>query len=246
MRESRAMVPALLERPYHAHGRSQVPVRNHRGDAGHRQHGEDGGSDAEDHAEEDVELPQVGHDARQHHACDEQDAAKQQQPAYPVPVAEQSDVWANQPQHYPLQAESEADLAVAPPETRVGIAQVRHQRGGGEPDGRGDEPHSRSDSHDDPGVMDAPSVNASNALLKTGGCAQPGAYPTAETDHVSPVQVRRSIHVGFHRRRNRSKAMALRYITDSKNQVKDTYEANCGPVSQRCFRAPTGVAHSPR
>ena len=37
------------------------------GDAGHRQYGENGGGDAKEHAEEEVELPQVTHYAGQHH-----------------------------------------------------------------------------------------------------------------------------------------------------------------------------------
>ena len=76
-----------LERPHHAHGGSQVSPEP-QSDARHRQYGENGRGAAQDHAEEDIELPEIAHDARQHHAGNEQDASKQQESAHPIPVAE--------------------------------------------------------------------------------------------------------------------------------------------------------------
>ena len=144
-----------LERPHHPHGRPQVPPEP-QGYARHRKHREDGGGDAQHHAEEQVELPQAAHDARQHHARNEQQGPQEQELADAVAVSQPSHVGADQSQDYPVQAEGKADCAVAPAEPGGGIAQVRHQRGGGEPHRRGDEPHSRGDSHDDPSVVNLP------------------------------------------------------------------------------------------
>ena len=59
-----------LEGPDDPHGDSEASPEP-QGDAGDGQDTEHGGGNAEDHAEEEVELPEVGHDAGEHHAEDE-------------------------------------------------------------------------------------------------------------------------------------------------------------------------------
>ena len=79
-------------------------------------------------------MPQVGHYACKHHAGNEEEGSQQQELADTIPVAKEPYVRTNQPQDYPLEAESKADRAVAPAEPRRGVAQMRHQ-------GRRREPH---------------------------------------------------------------------------------------------------------
>ena len=141
-----------LEGPHHPHGGTQVfpEPQSH---ARHRQYSEDSGGDAQNHAEEEVELPQVAHDACQHHSSNEEKGPKEQEPTNSVPVSKPSHVRAHQTQDHPLEAEGEADRAVAPAEPRGGVAQMRHQGSSRESHRRGYEPHCRSDCHDDPSVM---------------------------------------------------------------------------------------------
>ncbi len=63
-----------LERPDYPHGGAQVSPEP-QGDPGHRQYGENGGGDAQDHAEVEVELPKVAHDAGEQHSDYEQNGS---------------------------------------------------------------------------------------------------------------------------------------------------------------------------
>ena len=143
-----------LERPYHPHSGSQVSPepQGHSRDSQNREYG---GGDAKYHAEEKVELPQVAHDARQHHAGNKQNPSEQQQPADSVAVSEPPHVGADQTQDHPLEAERQAYSAVAPAESG-GVTQMRHQSSRREPDRRGDEPHRSRDRHNHPSVMYLP------------------------------------------------------------------------------------------
>jgi hypothetical protein len=62
--------PDSLEGPYSPHGRAQI-LPEPQGDAGYQKYGENGGGNAQGNAEEEVELPQVGHDAGEKHTSDE-------------------------------------------------------------------------------------------------------------------------------------------------------------------------------
>ena len=139
---------------------------------------------AEDDAEEQIELPQAGHKAGQHHPGDEQKCADGHGDAGAVAVAQPSGRRPQHSRHHPLQREPEPHRAVAPAE---GIHQPRNQDAGRRAEGGAEQPHHRGHSHDDPGIV--------HRLAGDDQVAEPEGVPRGSFHKQRPANQRERLSV---------------------------------------------------
>jgi hypothetical protein len=107
------------------------------GDPGHQRHLINRQWDGQDDAEVQIEMPEAGHAAGEHHAHGEQASSQEHSATDTIPIPKPAHQRTDERCGQPLEGKSDGDGEVAPAEP-LGTLQVGHQHADGEPHGGGD------------------------------------------------------------------------------------------------------------